>query len=88
MGQKLASYANIDRSFDLISSEDPQLYACLLNVVDCAANLFLQLVFDSCGTQQFKIDFNFFGDLVDFLLFVKTGGGFLVLFRPLKIGLF
>jgi len=87
LGQKLASYTNVDRSFDLIPSEDPQLHTRLLNVIDCAANFLLQLVFDRRRPQQFETDFYFFGHLIDLLLFVQTGGRFLVLFRPLKIGL-
>lgn len=44
--KQLARVANVDSSFNLVTSEDPDLDACIFHELDGISNAVLKLVFD------------------------------------------
>lgn len=83
--EKLARVADIDGGLDFVTGEDPELDACLLDVVDSPANINLQFVFDGRRADQFKIDFKLLCDSVDCSFFVDRCCSSLILLLPCLI---
>jgi len=80
--KKSSRVADVDRSLDLVSSEDPNLDANLLQGDNSLSNIVLKLVFDGGRSDQLK----FMLDLcVDHLKLLVTVDDTLGSFRPLGI---
>ena len=68
--QQLAREANVDGCLNFVTSENPDLNTCLLDIVDCPTHLILELVFNSRRANQIKVDLDQLSNLIDLFVFV------------------
>ena len=69
--QQLTGVADIDRSLNFVTCQDPYLNSSALEIKDSLSNLFLQLVFNGSRTYQIKVNFKLLRNSIDGGLFVE-----------------